>query len=150
MMKEIRLTQDKVALVDDQDSWLDQYEWYAFGDNNKRERWCAVRKHDRALMHRLILNAPEGLVVDHINRNALDNRRNNLRLCTRSQNCMNSMPHGGMSQYKGVTWNKSSQRWQAACQGKYIGMYDYEELAAQAYNVKAKELFGEFARLNVC
>lgn len=102
-------------------------------------------------LHRLIMNAPPGLDVDHINGNGLDNRRQNLRLCTRSQN--NANRHRSQSKstgVKGVHFEKCTGKWRAEihCDGKRhtLGRFDCLEAAANAYNDKAAELFGEFAR----
>lgn len=102
-------------------------------------------------LHRLIVDAPKGLFVDHINGNTLDNRRANLRLCTIAENCRNAkLSKLNTSGYKGV--QKKGKRWQASivsnrC-GYYLGMFDTPELAALAYNKKAKELHGDFAYQN--
>jgi len=104
-------------------------------------------------MHRLIMNAPEGLVVDHIDRNGLNNRKCNLRLCTKAQNVQNSRPRRNRSsKYKGVFWNKLNKKWSASIHKGdkriYLGGFDDEIEAALAYDRKAAELFGEFAYLN--
>jgi len=110
---------------------------------------CRVHEPRMLLLHRIILNAPKDMQVDHINGNRLDNRRENLRLCTHQQNCMNRKPV--TPGYKGVSWAKGKWRAQIRYQGytHYLGNnFDAPEEAAQAYDEKAKELFGEFARLN--
>ena len=107
-------------------------------------------------MHRLIMNAPKGLQVDHINNVGIDNRRFNLRLCNQSNNQANrGLDKDNTSGYKGVTFKKDKPRnkpWQAQInyKGKHysIGYFATKEEAAKAYNAKAKEFFGEFARLN--
>ena len=106
-------------------------------------------------MHRLITNAPKGLMVDHINHNGLDNRRKNLRLCTVSQNNRNrrpiTRPNKG-SKYKGVTFDKKRNLFKAEIQHNkkkyFLGRFKSQIKAAQAYDKKARELFGEFAYLN--
>jgi endogenous inhibitor of DNA gyrase (YacG/DUF329 family) len=89
------------------------------------------------------------LHVDHINRNTLDNRLCNLRICVHKQNVAN---RGGLknktSKYKGVHINSKTNKWVSQCSGKHIGCYISEEEAAIAYNKKAYELFGDFAYLN--
>ncbi len=104
-------------------------------------------------MHRAILNAPKGLLVDHIDGNGLNNRKSNLRLCTFAQNAHNSRPRrNSSSRYKGVCWHKVKKKWTVSIYkgGKrtYLGYYDDEIEAALAYDRKATELFGEFAYLN--
>jgi len=91
--------------------------------------------------------------VDHINGNGLDNRRCNLRLCEHKQNMANQGSRKNTSsKYKGVTFYKRDQKWQAKISpnGKtiHLGYFDSEIEAAKAYNRKAVEVFGEFARLN--
>lgn len=103
--------------------------------------------------HRVIMSAPSGMQVDHINGNTLDNRRCNLRICTSAENGRNRKPRkGGSSGYKGVCWNKPAQKWQARIMvgGKSIslGYFDDEVEAARAYDAAACEFHGDFARLN--
>lgn len=150
MVKEIPLTQGKVALVDDADhEWLNQWKWCA---SNNGLGFYAVRgisrndKRTTIAMHQMILNAPPGLEPDHINGDGLDNRRCNLRLCTRSQNNMNARKQTGCSsRWKGVYWDKAMGKWRALIRihgiKHYLGYFTDEDEAAQ-------ELFGEFARLN--
>ncbi len=150
----IPLTQGKVAIVDAGDyDRLACHKWHAkrVGDS-----FYAARSEGRTMifMHREILNAPDGLVCDHKNHDALDNRRSNLRICTQAENCRNSRPRkGGTSQYKGVSWHNKAHKWRASiCYdgvNKHIGYYDYEQDAAIAYDDMAIELFGEFACLNL-
>ena len=91
-------------------------------------------------MHREILGKiPEGYVVDHINRNGLDNRKKNLRICTVSENLLNRPKYRGHSQYKGVSWHKKSQRWRATFRGKDIGWFLNEKEAAKCYDEAVSE-----------
>ncbi len=117
----------------------------------------ATKKRGRHLvwtMHREILKCPKEMVIDHINHNGLDNRRVNLRMVTAQQNSWNvKKPRGKFSsKYKGVSFDKRSKKWTAAIfyKGKriYIGQFDDEETAGRAYDLKAKELFKEYACLN--
>jgi hypothetical protein len=93
------------------------------------------------------------LVVDHINRDSLDNRRANLRLATRSQNNMNrSGRKGASSKYKGVSWYKSRKRWRAMIKvegkRKSLGYFESEAEAAKVYDEAARKYQGEFAYQN--
>jgi hypothetical protein len=104
-------------------------------------------------MHRVIMNAPAGLVVDHIDHDGLNNTRNNLRLCTPRQNRYNLPPlPNGTSKYKGVHWSKSRRKWRVGIKcgpnAYHIGFFKSEIQAAKAYDKAAKEFFGEYAYLN--
>ena len=158
MVKEIELTRGQVTLVDDEDfervtaqgSWCAS--WYP-----KREVYAAIGSVDGelTLLHRFILTVPPGLEIDHKNLNPLDNRRCNLRFCTRAQNSMNRRKQRGVysSKYKGVSRSPGRTKWTAyiGWNGKknHLGQFDTEEEAASAYNDMANELFGDFAGLNV-
>lgn len=157
-MKFIPLTQGRMAIVDDKDyEWLNQWKWYVY---KKRHTYYAVRMtgfrpQKQIFMHRLILNPPDGFESDHINHNGLDNRRANLRACTRSQNQQNKKAKLGVtSQYKGVHYRlgKLKKHWIAQIQinkkSIYLGYFKNEIAAAKAYDSKAVELFGDFAYLN--
>jgi hypothetical protein len=102
------------------------------------------------LMHTLLTGWPR---VDHCDGNGLNNQRQNLRPATASQNGANRRPvPGHSSQYKGVGWNKRSQRWRARIrfQGelRYLGSFADEVVAAKTYDAAARELFGAYARPN--
>jgi len=104
-------------------------------------------------MHREILDAPDGMQIDHVNGNGLDNRVANLRLCTATQNQRNAVKRAnGSSRFKGVDWNKRQKKWRARItinkRTILIGRYCDEFRAAKAYDKKAIELFGEFANIN--
>lgn len=114
--------------------------------NNKRKRYS---------IHRLIMNPPCDLVVDHINHNTLDNRKCNLRICTRSQNCRNNKGQkNSLSKHKGVipVTGNVPRPWRAYTRvlGKriWLGYYATEDEAGKAYNDYAQKEFGEFAYLN--
>lgn len=108
-------------------------------------------------MHRIVSNAPQGIQVDHENRNKLDNRKSNLRFATGSQNRANQEKYmrNGLkpaSQYKGVDWVKQHKRWRARVRVDreeiYLGHFKSEQEAARAYDKKALEIFGEYANIN--
>ncbi len=160
-MKEIYLTQGKIAIVDEEDyKWLSQWTWSHCPNRKKdgyaqRAIYLGAGKCRTVYMHRLIMNATDAIEVDHINQNGLDNRRCNLRFAD-SQNQFNrNKQKNNTSGYKGV-WKKQDQHrknpWFAdiKCQNKRIrlGGFTTAEEAARAYDEKAKELHGEFACLN--
>lgn len=153
MTREIPLTQGKVALVDDDDyEWLMQFKWCISKGN------YAVTPKSRKIgrgnipMHRMILNAPPHMEVDHRDCNTLNNQRDNIRLATHAQNQCNIKPYrkDKTSQYKGVRRNRN--RWQALIKVNQVtfllGRFDDQEEAAKAYDQAAKLHFGEFAYLN--
>jgi hypothetical protein len=150
-MKQIALNgkygKGKFALVDEEDyEELMQYNWFLTIQGY-------ILSGVNVRMHRVIMNCDKGLFVDHINHNKLDNQKSNLRICTTSQNGMNRVAKkGGTSRYKSVYFNKAAKKWRVSIciDGKsiHLGSYTTELEAAQAYNTKALELFGEFAHIN--
>ena len=145
-MKKIPLTQGKYALVDDQDydRLVAEGSWH-FDRYAKR-----VNKRVVTYMHRVVMGSPVDEQVDHINGDKLDNRRCNLRVCTCSENLANR--HVSRNKYRGVSWDKRRGKWKAVLGFHYsridIGRFDTQEEAAEAYNLVARQLFGEYARLN--
>ncbi|NQT02028.1 MAG: HNH endonuclease [Planctomycetes bacterium] len=149
----IPLTQGKFTIVDADDyEHLNKCKWSCQKIGNT---FYAYRNesYKKIAMHHEIMNAPKGMVVDHIDGNGLNNRKSNLRICTQAQNNQNKRPKRNCSsKYKGVSFHKFSKKWevQIACNKKreHVGRFDDEIEAALAYDRKAGELFGEFAYLN--
>lgn len=155
--REIPLSQGQVALVDAADyDWLMQWRWWARW-KKQTKTFCAYRSvHDfdtkrshTVLMHRLIMDAPVGILVDHIDGDTLNNRRQNLRLATNSQNMANRKTNSNsIAGLKGVSFFGSKWRAEIQCNNKRypLGSFSTPEEAHAAYIEAAKRLFGEFAR----
>ena len=152
-MKVIKLTQGKEAIVDDEDyCWINKFKWYVSKTHTK-DKWYAKGQICglNVQMHRLLLNAPKNMQVDHINGDGLDNRKANIRLCTRSENQHNATKsRTAMSRFKGVS--KANGKWtaQISLKGKsiHLGTFSTEIDAAKEYNSAAILYHGKFAKLN--
>lgn len=149
-MKEIPLSKGAVTIVDDDMfDYLNQWKWHLsrFG--------YAVRKPgaSQIYMHRLIMGSTKGMATDHINRDKLDNRIENLRTCTTSENMMNrGKQTNNTSGYKGVFWSIPAKRWRAQIvvmkKAIHLGLFDTPEEASTAYKKMAIKLHGEYANIN--
>lgn len=153
MMKEIQLTRDKSAIVDDEDyEFLMQWKWQDNG-HGYAVRTCRKNGKRKIWMHRILNKTPDGMHTDHINGDKLDNRKQNLRTVNRAQNGMNRLSYSGSSsKYKGVSWHKRNNSWSASIRVNkkllHLGYFSCEEDAALAYNFSAIQYFGYFSRLN--
>lgn len=161
-MRKISLTQGKYALVDDEDfEKVSKLKWFAYKNGNffyarHSARHSENKKSQYKLLHRFIMKArSKKKFVDHINGNGLDNRRKNLRIVTHQQNTWNRQKQkNNTSGYIGVYFDKKNGKgkWksQISIKGKKtnLGRYDSRRKAAIAYDNKALELRGEFAKLN--
>lgn len=166
-MKFIEITKGEKAIVDDKDfEELNKIKWQWSVGYARHPGYGAHKIRKSILMHRLIMNAPKGMDIDHINGNRLDNRRENLRVCTRAENNQHrtNKRKNKTSIYKGVclvTSRYFSKRkkiltkrtsWMASIQKNkeftIIGCFQNELHAAMAYDLWAKELHGEFVQLN--
>ena len=162
-MKRIPLTQNRIALVDDQDFLrLSEFKWFTLKRRNTcyaatfTGMWDSKRRRGRILllMHRVILRLPAGRqpCVDHMNGNGLDNRRKNLRVASMSQNLANSKQRwaNNTSGYKGVSFHKRGHMWTAQITVNYkkihLGCFQSPEEASGAYRQAAKKFFGQFSR----
>ena len=157
---EIPLAEGIVTVLDEADHPLVRaHKWYALhGSTGKIYAYGRSTARASHYMHRLIMAAPSGVWIDHINGDGLDNRRANLRIATAGQNRANAgknrHPSGKprTSQYKGVNWDRSRGRWQAKIRAdghhRTLGRYDIEAEAARAYDAAARAHWGEFAFLN--
>jgi hypothetical protein len=162
-MREIELSNGMVTKVDDEDFiYLSQFNFHFKKQTDPRYKygyayrviWNKETKTKKALdIHREIMNAKKGECVDHINHDTLDNRKENLRICTHQQNMCNKAKLSNTSNlYKGVSiMSRNKLRpYVAMCGGDFVGCFKTELEAAMAYNGRAKELYGEFAVVNDC
>jgi hypothetical protein len=155
MTRELRLPSGVLTLVSAEDfSRVSALAWFA-----RREGRSIYVMHSpgvkatKVRLHRFVMGARRGDIVDHINGDTLDNRRDNLRFVTPRQSAQNRGPHAGsLSSFVGVTLHRATGRWQAQiCSGgvcRYLGLFNDEREAALAYDAAAHETYGEFARLN--
>ena len=157
MVKEIKLTHEKVALVDDDDyEMLIKRSWFAAYDK-KSKMWRAQSSKrvngvtETTLMHRLITNCPRGFVVDHINFDELDNRKCNLRVCTFNENVMHQRKSvDNTTGFKGVYDRGNFYVANLNCKNEnyYLGCFKSKIAAALEYDIMAETVFGEFAHIN--
>ncbi len=157
-MKIIELTQNQIALVDDEDyERVNQFKWYANFDpvlNSfyaKRTDYSNGQK--TVLMHRYIMNVTNSKIqVDHKNHDTLNNMKENLRPCTHIQNGMNRKLQIHSSKYKGISWDKVGQKWRAQIKLNYktiyLGLFDNEYEAYQARLQAENQYHGKFAYLS--
>ena len=158
-MATINLTKGYKAIVDKEDlPLLSNYSWCSYKANGKEAAYAKSGitidgKQHTLRMHRLLLGLPINTIeVDHINGNGLDNRRINLRLCSRTENNRNAKKRSDSyhSKFKGVSQRKN--RWRCVIGSKlvrkHLGYFDTEIEAAKAYNKEAKMRYGSFALLN--
>lgn len=163
-MKLIPLTKGQYAIIDDNYfEHLSKWRWRYKGDpsrgfyalrnimiGGRKGKWTTI------YMHQEVLGKKEGFITDHINGDGLDNRLENLRFCTHSQNRNNQRKNinrkGVTSKFKGVSMDKICKKWRSSIwiekKNKSLGYFKTELDAALAYNKAAIEFFGEFARIN--
>jgi hypothetical protein len=160
--KRVELTQGQFAIVDDEDyEHLINRKWYAIKRGRDYVAVCHTpvtinKNRPLMLMHRIILNlkVEDKRVVDHINHNTLDNRKNNLRICTDAENTRNQRVRNitKTSKFKGASLQKTSKLWRSQIRFNYkninLGDFKTQLQAARAYDKAAKQLHGEFACTN--
>ena len=155
----IKLTRGKYAIVDVEDfEQLNKYKWhcthYSYAKRAVSKRFDKGRRQVEVYIHKLVCPAPKGMIVDHINRNSLDNRKVNLRAATQKQNVWNRkfIRKTGKTSYNGIRWDESREKWQVRLtingRRKSFGYYADEIEAAKAYDRVAKKYRGEYAFLN--
>ncbi len=155
MTREIPLREGFVALIDDEDARrFSGVRWYLFRPAIACPRLiyaCRRDGYQRRLMHREIMDAGKGVIIDHINGNGLDNRKSNLRVCTHAENIRNQRRSAlNRSGYKGVTvqGKRYSARIRVEGRQRHLGIFDTAVEAALAYDNAARRHFGEFASPN--
>jgi hypothetical protein len=154
-MGQIQLANGGVAWVDDEDvAYLNTWRWLHVRASHSGITYaCRYENQKIILMHRVLMNAPDGQRVDHKSGEGLDNRRSNLRFCSHAQNLQNQRANGtGSSRFKGVRRIASRNRWRAEIginkRQLHLGYFADETEAARAYDEAARKYFGEFARPN--
>ena len=164
-MKEINISKGYVVIVDDEDyERVTAHRWYAWvqeGGDRVYARADIKGSKNQMLLHRFLLDAPPGLLVRHSNSDPLDNRKENLYLCTVAQNAQiardfrmqqGKRKRNTSSKYKGVSWNTRREKWYAQIQvnkkKRPLGYFADEAEAARAYDKVAREQFGDLAYTN--
>jgi hypothetical protein len=152
-MREIILAGGQIAKVDDDDfEKLKSYKYCLSSHGYAQRNICVSGKWTTVSMHRDVMGTDKSL-IDHIDGNPLNNTKENLRIANYQLNARNAKSKSGtVSKFKGVTYVKESNKWRVRIcingRNKQIGYFRDEIEAAKAYDDKAFELFGEFARLN--
>jgi hypothetical protein len=151
-MKEIPLTKGRIALVDDEDyDFLTRWKWQFNADGYAVHSTHVAGKAIKIPMHRMIMNAQKGEIIDHINGSRLDNQRANLRRATRAQNAQNSIQVRNWTGYKGVQPLPTREYLAAITVDSreiHLGIYPTPARAAQAYDKAAVAHFGSDAMTN--
>lgn len=154
----IALSQGKLCFIDRADMGIvKNYHWFAH--RNGKTFYCMTHDWDKngkrvfIAIHRLLINVPKGMQIDHVDRNGLNNTRKNLRECSPIENSHNKgVTSANKSGYKGVSFYTKHNKWRASlkCNGKeyYGGIYSCRIAAAYRYDQIARQVFGEFAYTN--
>ena len=146
---------ERPALVDPWNAWVDQHSWCMSGDGYPHTRLGRDRAGKDALIHLhvLIVAPPPGITIDHVNRDRLDCREENMRLASKQEQLWNQgMRSNNTSGFKGVCWVPKRRRWVAQIKipdGRHLARYfRTPEDAAQCYDAWALQYFGDFACTN--
>lgn len=154
-MKSIPTSQGFSALVDDEDFvFLARFKWYANVQKAPGKVYAATDVGRRRIyMHQLLI--PRARMVDHRNRNGLDNQKHNLRECSKAENAVNAKLNSNSSSgVKGASWHKAAGKWMAHAgfNGRqvYLGLHATKEEAGNAYTEFMKSKFGDFVETSAC
>lgn len=151
-MKEISTRRGlKVKVDDNLFELLDKYKWHiSVCEKTKFYAQTTFKGKLSLTMHDFLMNTPKGMTIDHVNGDSLDNRMDNLRICSQQQNnCNRKSPNvKKTSKFKGVYWHSQNNCWIAQCKRIHLGRFATQELAAKAYDIAAKEQFGDYACTN--
>ena len=135
------------AIIDIDDiKLIKEYQWHI-----QDKHHVSAKINDKTTyLHRMIMNCPDGMFIDHINHNPLDNRKQNLRICTRAENEHNkTIGKNNTSGHLGVIWNKARQKWRVVLgfnkKTYHLGEYDDIEEAIAVRKAAEKKYYGEFA-----
>lgn len=154
MTREIPLTKGQIALVDDEDyDFLMQWKWFYNNGGYAVRADRSTGKYATVYMHRVVTGATSSQIVDHINRNKLDNQRSNLRFATvRINNQNRPADRDSTSPFKGVHWYARDGKWHAQIRAygrtTHLGYFDNPTDAARAYDERAREIYGPNCFLN--
>lgn len=147
-------------MIDDEDAGIVcQYKWYASYAKGNQSFYAktTVKKSNgnrtSMFMHRILIAVLGGQFIDHANGDTLDNRKTNLRVCSRKENNRNrKLQRTNTTGYKGLKWHSRLSKWEARIgvdgKYKYLGLFKEKEDAARAYDKAAVEHYGEYAHLN--
>lgn len=146
-MIELKIKEHTVLIDDEDEARVCQWKWQVNNGYASRQHWNPeLKKYQKMYMHRFIMGTPQGMDTDHINHNKLDNRKENLRVATRSENNFNSSPSkANTSGFKGVHWFKPAKLWRAyiTIDGKRIELgYSKTKEGAIELRQKAEQLYG--------
>jgi len=152
MSKEIPLTKGLKAIVDDEDyEFLSKFKWHVCGriyGNHYAARRSKKDNRPYVWMHRVIMNPPDDMQVDHIDGNGLNNTKENLRICTEKQNHANcKRRRTNKSGHKGIYFYKQRKKWVVQVAHKHVGIFSSYNDAIEAYKDAAEDVFGEFANI---
>ena len=153
-MKIIYTNKGEEIFVDDEDyEELNSFTWYVL-NNGYAMRTPRKGHHKRMLMHRLIMDCPNGMFVDHINHDKLDNQKQNLRICTRIENCQNkNVPANNTSGVVGVTWHEYTRNWEVGIKINkehiYLGVFEDFDEAVKIRKEAEEKYYGEFRNVDM-